>query len=88
MPEALEIRCHCSRRPMLARAGRDANGALFVHMKVFKQGRIFGEMVTMRGPVWLRCRECLRWTRIVIEGENLDFSSQRLPAQFSVVEND
>jgi hypothetical protein len=46
--------------------GVDHKGQIYVHVKVFKGGRVFGEIVTTRGDVHLRCRECLRWQRVVI----------------------
>lgn len=34
-------------------------------MKVYKQNRIFGEMIVYGGEVKVHCRDCLRWHRIV-----------------------
>lgn len=61
-----ELRCFCSRTPLLATYGLDEKGAPYVHVKVFKQDRIFGEIVVTGGEVKLRCRECLRWHSVVI----------------------
>lgn len=58
-----ELRCMCSRRPLLATYGIDKDGRLFVHVKVYKQSRLFGEVVAY-GDVKLRCRECLRWHQV------------------------
>lgn len=56
-----ELRCFCSRQPLLATYGVDSKGKLFVHVKIWKQRRIYGEIVVEGGKVKLRCRECLRW---------------------------
>lgn len=65
----IEVRCFCSRSPLLAKAGRDKDGRPFVWMKVYKQRRLYGEMVAVEGEVHLRCRECRRWHRITIVSE-------------------
>lgn len=61
-----ELRCFCRSEPLLATYGVDRDGELFVHVKIWKQRRIFGELVFMRGVVKMRCRNCLRWHRVVI----------------------
>jgi hypothetical protein len=71
-----ELRCFCARHPLLATFGVDEKGELYVHIKIFKQQRIFGEVIVMKGDVKLRCRECLRWHRVVM----------RLPNEVSLVE--
>lgn len=61
-----ELRCFCSRNPLLATFGLDEQGKLYVHVKVFKQNRIFGEVLVTEGTVKLHCRECLRWHKVVM----------------------
>lgn len=61
-----ELRCFCSRQPLLATYGIDAFGKLYVHVKIFKQRRIFGEVIVTEGTVRIHCRECLRWHRVMI----------------------
>lgn len=61
-----ELHCFCSRRPMLAMYGIDGQGKLFVHIKIYKQSRIFGEVLVTDGVVKLHCRECLRWHTVII----------------------
>jgi hypothetical protein len=61
-----ELRCFCKRAPLLATYGLDSAGKLFVHVKIWKARRIFGELVIEGGTVKIRCRECLRWHRITI----------------------
>jgi RNA binding exosome subunit len=46
--------------------GIDENGELYIHVKVYKQSRVFGEVVVTRGVVHLRCRECMRWQKVTI----------------------
>jgi hypothetical protein len=62
-----EMRCSfCSRSPLLAMYGIDFDGRLFIHVRVYKQRRIFAEMMYKGGEVSIVCRECLRWHRITI----------------------
>lgn len=71
-----ELRCFCARHPLLATYGVDEKGELYVHIKIFKQQRIFGEVLAKRGSIKIRCRECFRWHRVVM----------RLPNNVSLVE--
>ncbi len=64
-----ELRCACSRHPLLATYGLTQDGEIYVHVKIFKQQRIFGEVVVTEGKVSLHCRECLRWHRVVIKSK-------------------
>lgn len=61
-----ELRCFCRTKPLLAVYGVDEKGKLFVHVKVYKQSRVFGETITYGGEIMIRCRECLRWQKVVI----------------------
>lgn len=59
------IRCSfCARKPLLATFGIDRERKPFVHVKVYKQKRIFANLVATGGPVHIQCRECNRWLRI------------------------
>lgn len=59
------IRCSfCLREPLLATYGIDRERKPFVHVKVYKQKRIFANIVVTSGPVFIQCRECNRWLRI------------------------
>jgi hypothetical protein len=60
-----ELRCFCGRKPLLATYGID-KGELFVHIRVYKQSRIYGEAVIKGGTVKLHCRECLRWHTVIM----------------------
>jgi hypothetical protein len=61
-----ELRCFCARSPLLATYGIDSKGSLYVHVKIFKQRRIFGEMIVTGGTVKIHCRECFRWHSVII----------------------
>jgi len=50
----------------LAVYGVDEKGRLYIHQRVYKQNRIFGETIFYGGTVALLCRECLRWQEVVI----------------------
>lgn len=65
-----ELRCFCSRGPLLAIYGIGTDGLLYVHVKIFKQRRVFGEVLVTEGRVRLHCRECLRWHTVVIHSTN------------------
>jgi hypothetical protein len=65
-PVKKQLKCFCARKPMLAMYGVDAQGKLFIHVKVWKQNRIYGEILITEGTVKLRCRECLRWHTVKI----------------------
>lgn len=64
------LRCFCSRQPILAFYGVNEDGELYVHQKVYKARRIFGESITTRGNILIRCRECLRWHNIELNYTN------------------
>lgn len=67
---ANDLRCFCARAPLLAVYGIDKDGKLYVHVRVYKQNRIYGEVLVTGGTVKLHCRECLRWHRVVIRQRN------------------
>lgn len=65
-------RCFCSKRPILGIIGHDAEGT-YLHVKVYKQSRIYGEIIAYSGLVRVRCRECLRWHQVRIRKMTADF---------------
>lgn len=82
-----ELRCFCSRKPLLGKFGRGRDGKAFVHVKVFKQARVFGEFIFTEGVVRILCRECLRWHVIRIQPtdrQSIEFQQEELPAEISV----
>jgi hypothetical protein len=65
-PGRRELRCFCSGAPLLATYGVDEQGRVYVHMKVYKQSRIYGEIIVYAesGSVKIHCRQCFRWHRV------------------------
>lgn len=79
-----ELRCFCSREPLLATYGLDEKGKPYVHVKVYKQGRIYGEVLVTEGVVKLHCRECLRWHAVIFRSPDtavLEESSDDIPVR-------
>ncbi|HEY6021692.1 MAG TPA: hypothetical protein VIY48_18040 [Candidatus Paceibacterota bacterium] len=72
-----ELRCFCSRNPLLATYGLTETGELYIHVKVYKQARVYGEVLVTNGTVKLHCRECLRWHKVVM----------RVPGKAELVED-
>ncbi len=84
MTKQIEIRCVCSRRPLLAVAGRDdKTGHGFIHIKSWKGSRLYTEVVISEGTAHLRCRECLHWLKVRIVKE-VSFQSEELPTSIAV----
>lgn len=46
--------------------GVDKKGQVYVHVRIYKANRIFGEILVTNGTALLRCRECFRWQRVII----------------------
>lgn len=61
-----DLRCFCLEKPLLATYGVDEKGELYIHIKVYKQRRIYGEVVIKGGTSRIHCRACDRWHTIVI----------------------
>ena len=81
-----ELRCFCRRNPLLATYGVDKNQQLFVHVKVYKQNRIFGEVLVTGGTVKLLCRECLRWHTVIIrQSGKAELQEQTVPTEVAGV---
>ena len=59
-----KLNCFCARKPLLAIWGNDEDGKPYVHVRIFKQNRIYGDVIAYGGVVKVRCRECFRWHRI------------------------
>jgi hypothetical protein len=68
--KAKELRCFCRGEPLLATYGVDSTGKLYVHVKIFKQNRIYGELIINEGTVKMRCRNCLRWHRVIFNSRS------------------
>lgn len=70
---ANQLRCFCRRKPLLAVYGLDENGRVYLHIKIFKQDRIFGEILVTEGIVKMHCRDCLRWHTVRIKPSGVPF---------------
>lgn len=79
----IELRCICSRRPLLAKAGRDTLGEPFVWLKVYKAKKLYAEVVATAGTVRIRCRECLRWHLVTIR-KQVEIEPTELPERIPV----
>lgn len=75
----LDVRCTCRRQPLLAKAGRDSDGKLYIHVKTWKGGRLYAEVVITQGTAYLRCRECNRFQCVRIVQNELNSKMDRLP---------
>jgi len=76
-----DLRCFCSREPLLATYGIDKGGELYVHIKVWKQKKIFGNIIIKGGEVNLQCRECKRWQKVRIVGRQASLTPTVLALQ-------
>jgi hypothetical protein len=62
--------------------GVDERGKVYVHIKVYKQQRVFAEMLVHDGDVKIGCRECIRWHRIVFKKDNqAELEETQVPAE-------
>lgn len=76
-PSEHELRCFCRTTPLLATYGLDAKRKLFVHVKIWKQSRIYGELLFSGGVVKIRCRNCFRWHRIIFRENSAELSEEK-----------
>lgn len=74
-----ELRCFCKSKPLLATYGLNKDGALYLHVKIYKQSRIYGELILLGGLVRIKCRNCLRWHRIRIQGNRAELVNTQEP---------
>lgn len=51
--------------------GVDERGRLYVHVKVYKQRKVFAETISRGGVVEINCRECYRWHTVTFRQNNL-----------------
>jgi len=67
-----EIRCFCSRAPLLGVFGVNTQGEPFIHIKVWKQKRLYTELVLSgkSAKISMKCRNCYRWYNIFITDSN------------------
>ena len=79
------MNCFCNRKPLLAKYGIDSKGRLFIHIKVFKQDKLYGEQIIRGGEVEIRCRECHRWHKITIRESGPTLSVISDPEELAIV---
>jgi hypothetical protein len=85
MPAKKALHCFCARKPLLAYYGVDEQGRVYVHIKVYKQARIYGETLHYGGELKIRCRECFRWHRVVFVRTNeLKLEEEADPPELAV----
>lgn len=60
-----EYKCDCRHHPLLAIYGREEGGALYVHVRVYKNKKLYAEVYTNH-DIKIMCRECKFWREIVI----------------------
>lgn len=63
------LRCFCSRKPLLATYGLDKRNRCYVHVKHYKQSKVYVDVVITSGVCHIYCRECGRWTVITIKDD-------------------
>lgn len=73
------LRCHCGHGTTLAFYGHDRDGEPYVHLKVYKQRRVFGNAVFRGGTVELMCSFCDRSTRIHMGRDKWNITPGKLP---------
>lgn len=76
-----ELRCFCSRHPLLAMYGVDETGRLYIHCRVYKQNKVYGDWIAYGGKVKMLCRECLRWHMIVFKNDRAELTESPVPPE-------
>jgi hypothetical protein len=67
---------------------QDATGKPFVHVKIYKQARVFGEIVFSVGVMRIKCRDCYRWHKIMIVNERPVMQAVSTDEVISVIEGE
>ena len=63
-----ELRCNCSKNTLLGVFKTDEEGVPFLHVKSWKQKRIFTDIEVSGGLVRVRCRDCHRVNTVHVKG--------------------
>ncbi len=63
------LRCFCYGKCILGIVKFDNQNKPFVHIKIYKSNRIYGEVLLKFGDIRVRCRDCYRWHQIRIVKE-------------------
>lgn len=73
------LRCTCNQEPLLAMYGRDKNGDAYIHVRIYKGNRVYGEIYTTH-PISLLCRLCGMWWNINIVNQRYQMNKRKAPA--------
>lgn len=67
-----EVRCICSRRPLLGVLvdGVDEEVRPYFHIKSYKASRLYTENELFDGELHVRCRDCMRWHMVIMHEGN------------------
>lgn len=82
-----ELRCFCRHEPLLATYGIDKHHKLFLHVKIWKARRIYGELVIEGGLVKIRCRDCLRWHTVRVHQNSATLQETHYELPVAVIES-
>ena len=76
-----ELRCFCSRKPLLAVGGTDAKTHQpFLHIKSMRGEQIKTEVVVTEGVVRIHCTQCFRWHTVKIVKNEVFTRQEELPS--------
>ena len=78
-----DLRCSCKEKPLLATYGVDSKRELYIHIKVWKQSRVFGEVLIKSGTVKIHCRECGLWHTIIMKEKTANLKPIDLPGELN-----
>ena len=73
-----ELRCVCRYHPLLGMWGMDTDGKPYVHIRVFKGGRLYTEVFT-KHTIEITCRDCFRVQKIIIRSNDALLDKQAKP---------
>jgi len=77
--DEIQIRCFCRRTPLLAVYSPVGQG---VEVKQVRSGGMRTRVVVKQGVMYVQCRECLRWTRILVRPGNVKQDKASTPKGF------
>lgn len=86
LENAQEIRCYCRQHTLLGKfTMEDDTGEPVIHIKSWKGGTLYTEVVIVSGVVSIRCRNCYRWHRIRIKrgAPRLEDAQKNLPGKLA-----
>jgi hypothetical protein len=77
---SFQLKCICPTKRTLARYGIDEKDNLYLHIKVYKQRRVFAQLV-INAPAKLRiqCPACGRWHGIVMRDDRPHMTDSTRP---------